>query len=141
MAVKNRFETFTFLSTNEESVQSSFFDVTSSDHRSQINNKQQTKNYWDVPEYIEKPISCSSIVHIKQVEIPRIVEKTKSSVNVKNTKDDKEDEVKSSETIEVQNQPKTYSYYPPQPYKLKQNLLSNYNSIHNKLFQLKFFYY
>ncbi|CAF3805131.1 unnamed protein product [Rotaria sp. Silwood1] len=94
---------------------------------SQVNNKQQTKNYWDVPEYVEKKIPCSSPVQITQVKTPRTVKKTKLSVNVTNTKCDQEDEVKSSQSIEVQNQPKTYSYYPPQPYKFKPNLINQRN--------------
>ncbi|CAF0765786.1 unnamed protein product [Rotaria sordida] len=126
MEVNNRFQLFTFLSTDEESEKSSFIDLISSDQISEINDKQQTKNHWDVPEYVEKPIPSSS-VPITQVQTSRIIKKTKSSVNVTNTKCDKQDEVKSSPIIEEQNQPTTCSYYPPQPYKFKQNSLNQRN--------------
>jgi len=124
MEVNNRFELLASLSVDEEPIESSFNDITSSKQKQNINVENSTKNYWEIPEYIEKHIPCSS-VFITKVETSLPVKKVKPPVdNIKC--EEQQDAVTPPPTIEVQNQPKTCSYYPPQPYKFKQTPSSEY---------------
>ena len=74
MEISNRFELLASLSDNENSQEEQL-----------INGKQPTKQHWEIPEYVEKPIPYSSQV------ISRI-EKFKSSKKVKSTRSSKKEE-------------------------------------------------
>jgi hypothetical protein len=124
MEVNNRFELLASLSVDEEPIESSFNDITSSKQKQNINVENSTKNYWEIPEYIEKHIPCSPIF-ITKVETSLPVKKVKPPVNIIKC-EEQQDETTPPPTIEVQNQPTTYSYYPPQPYKFKQTPSSEY---------------
>ena len=92
------------------------------------NNK---KNSGEIPEYVEKPIPCAPILTTKaETSLP--VRKIKTSSSIKGAKsladsticEEQQDEVNTSVPVKVQNQSITCSYYPPQPYKFNQKLLS-----------------
>jgi hypothetical protein len=144
MEVNNRFDLLLFLSGDEESVVSFCIDVPSSEQKLNIDDGQSTTNCWDIPQYVEKIIPCSTVINTI-VETSPPVTKAKTSVHVKKvkspdkvTKCEEQGERETSVTVEVQDQPTTYSYYPPQPYKFKQNSSSECTSVHNRLFQLQF---
>ena len=144
MEIRNRFAILALLSTNEEPRETylDYENVPALELGKNI--KQQSRNYWEVPEYVEKPFSYSSEV----ITIPKtssFMKKAKSVAPVEEAKLDapikkenphdnvskvSRDEFKISLTNEVHNLPITRSYYPPQPYKFKQNLFRKYYLAH-----------
>jgi hypothetical protein len=127
MEFNNRFALLASLPVDEEQIESSFIDINSPEQQQETNDEHPTRNYWEIPEYVEKPIPCSSPL-ITKVETFKPVTKEKKSLHGKKIKpivnipmyEGQQDKVEILSTVEVQNQPTTSSYYPPQPYKFKQ---------------------
>ncbi|CAF2121416.1 unnamed protein product, partial [Rotaria magnacalcarata] len=119
MELTNRFEPLTLLSIHEEFVGSRFVDETSSNEKLKLNDQQLTNNFWNMPDYVEKQIPCSSI-HISKKETTRSIKRKQSSTNTQKIQENNKDKL--LPIVEIEDQPMTtYSYYPPQPYKFKQN--------------------
>ncbi|CAF1325739.1 unnamed protein product [Adineta steineri] len=133
MEVNNRFELLASLSVDNEPEEDFVIDEAPVEQKQVINDQQPAKSQWDIPEYVEKPIPCSSIIEeIKTVSSNR---KTKAHLPTKNVKppveiidyEEQSDVVQKSEMIDTQTQPTTYTSYPPQPYKFKQKPSSHLN--------------
>ncbi|CAF3113353.1 unnamed protein product [Rotaria socialis] len=125
MELTNRFEPLNLLSINEESVDSCFVDETSSNEKVKVTDEQLTNNCWNIPDYVEKRIPCSPI-HISKKETYYSIKRKQSSINTKIIRENNKDKL--LPTVEIEDQPTTtYSYYPPQPYKFKQNRSYQHN--------------
>jgi hypothetical protein len=138
MEVNNRFDLLASLPVYEETIESSFIDIKSSEQQ-QKEDEHSTKNFWEIPEYVEKYIPCSSPLTTK-VETSKPVAKEKTSRHAKKVKPivdiPKNEEEEIPPIVEVQNQSTSYSYYPPQPYKFKQTPSSKQNFIEIKKYSL-----
>jgi hypothetical protein len=93
------------------------------------------KNFWEIPEYVEKTIPHVSPLVPKE-ETPKSVTKVKTSRHVKpiidnpkREEEEEQDEVEIFPSVEVHTKPTTSSYYPPQPYKFKPAAASKINLI------------
>jgi hypothetical protein len=137
MEVNNRFELLASLPVHEEPIETSFININSSEQQQQQQEDEHpTKNHWEIPEYVEKYIPCSSPLTTK-VETSKPVQKERTSRHVKKVKpivdipknEEQQDEDEIPVTVEAKPQPTTYSYYPPQPYKFKQTPSSEQNFI------------
>ena len=117
MEVSNRFDLLSSLSINEEPVESFFIDNFQPEQKQKIHENYSTNNCWNIPEYVEKSIPCAPV-------ITTTVEPSKPVTNVKKPSSSKKIEPIECEEqqneVEIQNQPITYTSYPPQPYKFKQ---------------------
>ncbi len=127
MEVNNRFDLFASLTIDEELKQSFSIGVNSSKQK----DVQPTKNFWEIPEYVEKPIPCvvpltaklETSEPVKKEKIFRRMKKFNPMIEISPYKE-QQDEVEIPPTIEVQYQP--ISYYPPQPHKFKQTSSSEH---------------
>jgi len=120
----NRFDILTSVSVDEEPEKSAIAEVTSSKQKIIINDEQQTKNPWEIPDYVEKPITCSSVLTTEAKTTPP-VRKIKKPFVDRTIREEQQEETPIPSTVEVQNQSTTISsYYPPQPYKFKPSLSS-----------------
>ncbi len=131
MEVNNRFDLFASLTLDEEPKQSFSIGINPSKQKQKQKDVQPTKNFWEIPEYVEKPIPCLVPLTTK-LETSEPVTKEKTSRDMKKVKpivdispyEEQQDEVEIPPTVEVQYQP--ISYYPPQPYKFKQTSSSEH---------------
>jgi hypothetical protein len=124
--VSNRFDLLASLCVDEETTESSISDVTSSKQIQEINDDYSTKDFWEIPKYVEKSIPCAPVI-TTQVTPFKSIAKVKKSRSIKIVKPSECEE--QQDEIEVETRPSTNSYYPPQPYKFKQTPSSKYNSI------------
>ena len=66
MEISNRFDLLSSLVIDEEPIESSFINITISEKKQEINDEQPTKNFWEVPEYVEKRIPHSTVLITKK---------------------------------------------------------------------------
>jgi hypothetical protein len=124
LLVYNRFDILASVPVDEEPEESGIAEVTSSKQKIIINDEQQTKNPWEIPEYVEKPIPCSSVLTTEAKTTPP-VRKIKKPFVDRTIREEQQEETPIPSTVEVQNQSTSISsYYPPQPYKFKPSLSS-----------------
>lgn len=140
MAVYNRFDLLTSLSVDEEpsiELSSTDIDTAQTQQSPQQNIEKLSKNFWEIPDYVEKPIPCLLPITIEQ-QISKPVNKVKKSsshvkkekVVIDSSKDEEQPEkIEILPIVEVKNPSTTSSYYPPQPYKFKQNKSGKFYSI------------
>ncbi len=132
MEVNNRFDLLASLSVSDEFIESSANDINLSKPKQEV--EQPMKNFWEIPEYVEKTIPHVSPLVPKE-ETSKSVTKVKTSRHVKPTIDnpkyeeEEQDEVEIFPSVEVQTKPMASSYYPPQPYKFKPAAASKINLI------------
>jgi hypothetical protein len=128
MEVNNRFDLLASLSVSDEFIESSADDINLSKPKQEV--EQPMKNFWEIPEYVEKTIPHVSPLVPKE-ETPKSVTKVKTSRHVKPIKceEEEQDEVEIFPSVEVHTKPTTSSYYPPQPYKFKPAAASKINLI------------
>lgn len=117
MEITNRFALLGLLLVEEEPNDSSFADLTSTSKTQIINEEENKNNYWNVPDYISKPILHRS-VHTSSIK-KSVTTKTSESFGIGKNITEK-NESKPSSMTQFQNQTVVCSYYPPQPYKIKQ---------------------
>ena len=127
MEVSNRFDFLASLSVDDPFTESVSNDVIVT---KQIENVAlSTRNFWDVPEYVDKPIPCVVPVTAKEDRSKPVVKAKSARQRSKmipkkidqhsQPEDEQNEEVEISATVEVQSQPASVPYYPPQPYKFK----------------------
>jgi hypothetical protein len=129
MEVNNRFDLLASLSVNDESIESSTNDIHLPEQKQDI--EQPIKNFWEIPEYVDKPIPCLSPLVPKE-ETPKSVAKVNVSGQKKKVKpiiDNSKPEEETPPIVIVHTEPTISSYYPPQPYKFKPAAASKINLI------------
>lgn len=121
--VNNRFHLLASLSLDDQVIDEVIVSESKQD------NQQSTKNFWEIPDYVEKPIQCIN-TRISKENKPTPVTQQKSSrrSNTNKIKIDKPHH--EEEQIEIEQPPLAVeinlpSIYPPQPYKFKPANASN----------------
>lgn len=126
MEVNNRFDLLASLSLDDQVTESVSNEVIVSEPKQ--DNQPSTKNIWDIPDYVEKPITCVNPLAPKEEKPASVIQK-KSSRRSKTNKikieepsheeEEEQTELEISPTVEVNPQPAIVPIYPPQPYKFK----------------------
>ena len=127
MEVNNRFNLLASLSLDDQITESVSNEVIVSEPKQ--DNQHSTKNLWEIPDYVEKPIPCVNLLVPKEEKSTSVIQRKPSRRSKTNKikieephyeeEEEEQPEVEISSTVEVNPQPAIVPIYPPQPYKFK----------------------